>query len=225
MVQASIFSAKYPTQDRDSGSYDWEFVRLDAIWPRYDRSAMSATISGSGCILSDWSLTMGRTRGRAITHNWKRLMAKSVAGNRATSGSDHRLIVGQSLRPMTDRTINLGVVWLVARSIVASGDGSPDHSWHHATDQAINRCVGGRIARPSWRIRPIVWLVVPPVAKSCDKSGQVSSSRTTERDVVRRVAPLIVRWHDQLHDQSCHCVIRDNPQLVVRSHTIGGTIT
>ena len=37
------------------------------------------------------------------------------------------------------------------------------------------------------------------------------SSRTTERDVVRRVAPPIFRWHDQ----SCDCV----------SSTTGGAIS
>ena len=68
----------------------------------------------------------------------------------------------------------------------------------------------------SWHLRLIVRLVVPPVAKSCDKSGQVASSLTTERDILRRVAPPIVRWHDQWHDQSCHWVIRDHRQVVVR---------
>ena len=66
---------------------------------------MSAAISSGG-----WSLTIGRTRGRAITNDWRRWMARSVVGNRATSGSDHRPIVCQSLRPTTDRTINRGVV-------------------------------------------------------------------------------------------------------------------
>ncbi len=55
--------------------------------------------------------------------------------------------------------------------------------------------------------------------------GKVVNIRTTERHVVRWVAPPIVSWHDQLHDQSRHCVIRDYPQLVVRPCTTGGMIT
>ena len=47
--------------------------------------------------------TIGRTRGRAISNDWRRSMARSVVGNRATSGGDHRLIV---------------------RSIIASGERS-----------------------------------------------------------------------------------------------------
>ena len=111
-------------------------------------------------------------------------MARSVVGNRATRGSDHRLIV---------------------RSIIASDDRSHDHSSCPATDHTTNRGICDLIER----------LVVPPFVKLCDKSRQFASSRTTERDVILRVAPPIVRWHDQLHDESCHCVIRDNPQLVV----------
>ena len=214
-----------------TGSYDFWIVRFVAIWPRCDRSAMSAAISSGG-----WSLTIGRTRGGAITNDWRRWMARSVVGNRATSGSDHRFFrrsiiasddrsYDQSWCRVTDRSINRGVRRRVARTIVASCDRSHNQSWRAATDRTINRCVRREIARPSWHLRPIVRLVVPPVAKSCDKSGQVSNSRFTERDVVQRVAPPIVRWHDQLHDQSCHCVIRDNPQLVMRPHTTGGTIT
>ena len=89
-----------------TGSCDFWIVRFVAIWPRCDRSAMSATISSGG-----WSLTIGRTRGRAITNDWRRWMTRSVVCNRATSGSDRRPIVRQSLRPTIDR-----------RSIVLSCD-------------------------------------------------------------------------------------------------------
>ena len=145
-------------------------------------------------------------------------MAKLVVGNRTTSGSDHRPIVrsiipsdgrsyDQSWCRVTDGTINRGVRRPIAQSIVASGDGSHDQTWN---------------------LRPIVRLVVPPVAKLCDKSGQFASSRTTARDVVGRVAPQIVRWHDKLHDQSSSPksrVIREHSQLVVQPRTTGGTIT
>ena len=94
-------------------------------------------------------------------------MARSVVGNRATIGSDHRPIVGQSLRPTTDRTINRGVVGLIARSIVASGDGSRDQSWHHATDHTINHGV----------LRPTI------VASTTDRT----LGRTTCRKVMRQI--------------------------------------
>ena len=46
------------------------------------------------------------TRGRAITNDWRISMARAIAGNRATSGSDQRLMYEISRRPATDRTIN-----------------------------------------------------------------------------------------------------------------------
>ena len=106
-------------------------------------------------------------------------MARSIVGNRATSSSDGRPIVRsiiasddrsyyQSWSLMNDRTINRGVRRHVTRSVLASGNRLHDQSWHPATDRPSNR---GMIVR----------LVVPPVAKPCDKSGQVASSRTTER--------------------------------------------
>ena len=102
---------------------------------------------------------------------------------------------------------------------MASCDRSHDQSWRAATDRTINRCVRRQIARPSRHLRPIVRLVVPHVAKSCDKSGQVSSSRFTERDVSRRVAPPIVRRHDQLHDQSLYtCIVIDDNDIERVTH-------
>ena len=46
------------------------------------------------------------TRGRAITNDWRISMTRVIAGNRATSGSDQRLMYDQSRRPATDGTIN-----------------------------------------------------------------------------------------------------------------------
>ena len=120
----------------------------------------------------------------------------------------------QSWYPATDHTITSGILRKNARSILAS-----------ATNRTINRGNSRPIVDQSWHLRSIVQLVVPPGAESCDKPWQFASSRTTERDVVRRVAPPFARWHDQLHDQSWHCVIRDHPQLVVRQRTIDDMIT
>ena len=129
-------------------------------------------------------------------------MARSVVGNRATSGSDHRPIVGQSLRPTTDRTINHGVVGLIARSIVASGDGSRDQSWHHATDHTINHGV----------LRPIVRSIVVSGDRSQDHRGiydrsyawsyHLSQSHATNRDKSRIVALPNVMSYDGWHHQS-----------------------
>ena len=104
-------------------------------------------------------------------------------------------------------------------------DWSFDQSCRTATDRTTDRGICDRSHDQSWHLRPIVRFVIPPVAKSCDKPGQFASRRTTERDVLGRMAPPIVSWHDNFHDQSCHCVIRDHPQLVVRPRTTGGTIT
>ena len=90
------------------------------------------------------------TRGRAITNDWRRSMARSVVGNRATSGSYQRPIVtsvialddrsyDQSWRQATDRTIDRGVRRPLVRSIVASCDRSYEQSWHPVTERTINR--------------------------------------------------------------------------------------
>ena len=73
------------TGSYDSGSYDFWIVRLVAIGPMCDRSAMFATISSSCRIPRSIS-----TRGRAITNDWRISMARAIVGNRATSGSDKR---------------------------------------------------------------------------------------------------------------------------------------
>ena len=123
---------------------------------------------------------------------------------------------------MIDSTINRSVRRQIARSFVASCDRSHDQSWCATTDRTINRRVRRRI---TW---PIVTSATDrTIGHSTNRNvvRQFTSSRSTERDVVRRVSPPIVRWHDQLRDRSYHCVIRDHAQLVVRPQTTGGTIT
>ena len=93
---------------------------------------------------------IGRTSGRAITNDWRRLIARSIVGNRAISGGDHRPIVrsiiasddrphDQSWCRVIDRTINRDVRRPIVRSIVTSGDRSSDESWRPVTDRTINR--------------------------------------------------------------------------------------
>ena len=60
-------------------------------WPKCDRSAIFATMSSSDRIPRSTS-----TRGRAITNDLRISMARAIAGNRATSGSDQRLMYDQS---------------------------------------------------------------------------------------------------------------------------------
>ena len=59
------------------------------------------------------------TRGREITNDWRRSMARSTVGNLVTSGSDQRPIV---------------------RSVIAPDDRSYDQSWGPTIDRMINRC-------------------------------------------------------------------------------------
>ena len=92
----------------------------------------------------------------------------------------HHLVWSHRIVGFLDRTI--GCDFAKVRPI-----GNICYDLQQRSDAAIDQ---------SWYLRPIVRLVVPPVAKSCDKSGQVASSCTTKRDVVRRVAPPTVRWHD-----------------------------
>ena len=118
-----ITCSRLATKASHTGSYDFWIVRMVAIVPRCERSAMFATISSSARIRQLIS-----TRGRAITNNMKISMARAIVGNRATSGSDQRPMYDQLLRPTTDRTINRCilrpivralVVWPSARSVVA----------------------------------------------------------------------------------------------------------
>ena len=64
------------------GSYDWLRFSQGAT----DRKCrLRSPVAVEYC---DLSLAIGRTRGRAITNDWRISMARSVVGNRATSGSD-----------------------------------------------------------------------------------------------------------------------------------------
>ena len=66
-------------------------------------------------------------------------IARSIVGNRATSGSDRRPIVCK-----VGPTINHGVGRLIVRSIVTSDDRSHDQSWQPATDRRMPRLQPGR---------------------------------------------------------------------------------
>ena len=74
------------------------------------------------------------TLGRAVTNAWRISMARSIVGNRDTSGSDQQPMYDRLLRPTIDRR-----VW---RSIVTSCDAAYDQPLHPATDRTNNR--GGR---------------------------------------------------------------------------------
>ena len=184
---------------------------------------MSATISRSGCLL--------RLVVRSIVASGDRLHNQSATDRTFGCTSSGKVVrqIGfgfiPSLYVTPDHTISRLYDWLrfgqgatdrqcLLRSPVAVAyyDWSYDQSSHPATDRTTN-------------LQPIVRLVVPAVAKSCDKSGQVKCRHTTGCHVIRCVAPPIVRWDDQLYDQQCQCVICDHRQLLVRPRTTGGTIT
>ena len=143
----------------------------------HKRSAMSATISL-------WRLVV-RAVVRSPTIGEDRWQDQSLVIVPLMVATTDRSYC-QSLFPTTDRTINRGVVSLTVRSILAIGRGVL-----HPILRSIVAS-GDRSHDRSWQLRPIVRLVAPSVAKACDKSGQVASSRTTERDVVRRVARPII---------------------------------
>ena len=111
------------TGHNHTGSYDFWIVRLVAICPRCDRSAMFATISNCSKPILRLMIdrTIGRTRGRAIINDWRRSIARSIVGNRATTGSDHRPIV-RSIYTFDDRGTLRPITW----SIVACCDRSDD---------------------------------------------------------------------------------------------------
>ena len=150
-----------------TGSYDFWIIRLVAIGPRCDRSAIFATISSSGRIPRSIS-----THDRAITNDWRTSMARAIAGNRATSGSDQWLMHDQSWRPATDGTINRSlhpvpdrtstrdILWPSVRSIMAPEDRWYNQSWDAKIDRTINRATDRTINR--CYLRPIVRSFVVP---------------------------------------------------------------
>ena len=101
-----------------SGSYNWLRLGQGAT----DRQFF-ATIPSSGRIPRSIS-----TRGRAITKEWRILMAIAIVGNRATIGSDQRLMyVQRSLVTAGDRWYDQSIVVSCARSY--------EQSWHTVTDR------------------------------------------------------------------------------------------
>ena len=111
-------------------------------------------------------------------------MARSVVGNRATSGSDHR--------PTTDRTINRCILRPIVRAILTSCDRAYDQSWYPTTDRTINRGIQRSIIRSATYNR------------SFDQSWHPTSDRTINRGVQRSIVRSIVATYNRSSDQSCH---------------------
>ena len=201
-----------------TGSYDLWIVRLVAIGPRCDRSAIFATISSSGRVQRSIS-----TRGRAITTDWRISMTRAVVGNRASCGSDQQPMYeqllfqttyDQSWRPATDGTINHCILrpivratvafcmWPIARALVASCDRVYDQLWHPTADRRSivgcnDRLHNRRIVRPN----------VSTYDRSYDQSWQPwhqTTDRTINRSIVRPIIRSIVRLpvrdHATRHD-------------------------
>ena len=152
----------HPEDHSHTRSYDFWIVRVVAIGPRCDRSAMFATISSSGRILRSIF-----TRGRAITNDWRISMARTIVGNRATSGSDQRPIYDHSWRPATDGTIN--------------------RSLHLATDRTSKRGI----------LSPSVRSIVAPEDRWYDKSWGATIDRTINRNIVQPIVRSIVATYDR----------------------------
>ena len=208
-----------------TGSCDFWIVRLVAIGPRCERSAMFAMISSGGRIRRSIS-----ARG-PITKDWRIPIARAIVGNRATSGSDQRPMFDQLLRPTTDRirstvatdrtiirdgrrpmvrSIVASCMRPIVRALVASRDRAYDQSWHRTADRTINR--GATIDRTI--NRSIMHPIVATYYRSYSQSWHRTTDRTINRIIVRPIVRSIVRLP-----------IRDHPQLVVPPCTTGGTIT
>ena len=122
-----------------------------------------------------------RSRGRVITNDWRISMERTIVGNRATSGSDQRLMhdqswqpatddtINRSLHPATDRTSNRGIQWPVVRALVASFPSI--YTIIHGTRRPMLRSiVGGKsIARS--------------IVASCDRSYDQSLRPTTDHTI------------------------------------------
>ena len=119
-----------------TGSYDFSIVRLVAIDPWCDRSAIFATISSSGRIPRYRSLrvvALSRTMGE---YRWQEPSQEIVGvlvaiNDRCTINRDGR-------RPMV-RSIDRCLLRPVVRAIVAYCDRSYEHSWYPGTERTINR--------------------------------------------------------------------------------------
>ena len=110
-------------------------------------------------------------------------MARAIAGNRASIGSDQRPMYDQSWRPATDgtinrslppatgRTSNRGILWPIVRTLVLSWYRAYDQSWHPKTDGTITHWMQRSIARS--------------IVASCDRSYDQSLLPTTGRTIIR----------------------------------------
>ena len=101
-----------------TGSYDFWIVRLLRLGQgATDRQFLLRSPAAVG--------------GRAITNDWRISMARAIAGNRTTSGSDQRPTDVRSIVAAGDRWYD--------QSIVASCDRSYEQSWHTLTDSTSTR--------------------------------------------------------------------------------------
>ena len=109
-----------PLSHSHTGSYDFWIVRLVAIGPNCDRSAIFATISSSGRIPRSIS-----TRGRERTigeYRWQEPSQEIVGPVVVINNRGGR-------RPMV-RSIDRCILRLIVRSIVATYDRSYDNLWY-----------------------------------------------------------------------------------------------
>ena len=126
------------------------------------------------------SYTIGGTCSRAITKDWRRLIVRSIVGNRVTSRGDQQLIV-RSIVATYDRSYDLNsrnrpniytdlgelktggrTDRKVVQPVVTGRDWSYYQSWGRTTGGTTNR----QVARPV--ARPIVRLIDP---RSCTTGG------------------------------------------------------
>ena len=131
-------------------------------------------------------------------------MARTIVGNRATSGSDQRPMYDQLLRPTTDRTINRGDRRPMVRSIVASCDRSYEQSWHPACERSYEHSWHPMTERTISRgtRRPVVQSIVGcndrshnrPIVASYDRSYDQSwqswhqtTARTINCSIMRAI--------------------------------------
>ena len=139
------------------------------------------------------------------TNDWRRSMARSIVGNRATSGSDQRPIersviafddrsFAQSWRPAIDRTINRDDRRSILRLIVVVGSNDRSH------DQSCN-------------LRTFIQSIVAPNGRSYNQSWHPTIDRTINRGILRPIVRAIGDCRSSIIDNWwCH-----HAQLMVRS--------